>query len=75
MCCTYLDILCSRLQQRYLLWRALSPTMQDDTSKQRRQEREKNLALAREFRRQADDASGAERDTLLQKAQTFFQKV
>lgn len=49
--------------------------MQDGTSKQRRQEREKNLGFAQQFRRQADDASGAERDTLLQKAQSFFQKV
>lgn len=56
-------------------WRLHLIRTQDDTSKQRRQEREKNLDLAREFRRQADDASGAERDTLLQKAQSFFQKV
>ncbi|CAM9933246.1 unnamed protein product [Scytosiphon promiscuus] len=48
--------------------------MKDETSKQRRQEREKNLGMAKDFRRQADDASGAEKDVLLQKAQTFFQK-
>lgn len=53
----------------------VSAGVQDDTSKHRRQEREKNLGFAKEFRRQADDASGAERDALLQKAQSFFQKV
>lgn len=31
--------------------------------------------MAKDFRRQADNASGPERDALLQKAQTFFQKV
>ncbi|CAM9921259.1 unnamed protein product [Pylaiella littoralis] len=49
--------------------------MKDDTSKQRRQEREKNLCMAKNFRQRADDAScAAEKDALLQKAQTFFQK-
>ena len=48
---------------------------QDNTNKQRRTDRENNLRMANDLRRQADDNSGAERDALLQKAQTFFQKV
>lgn len=49
---------------------------QDDTSKQRLQERTKNLSMAKDFRRRADSTScTAEKDALLQKAQTFFQKV
>ncbi|CAN0435664.1 unnamed protein product [Ectocarpus sp. 12 AP-2014] len=49
--------------------------MKDDTGKQRQQEREKNLSMAKHFRRQAEDSSaGPEKDALLQKAQTFFQK-
>lgn len=49
--------------------------VQDDTNRQRRKDREDNLRMANNLRRQADDQSGAERDALLQKAQTFFQKV
>ncbi|CBN78632.1 conserved unknown protein [Ectocarpus siliculosus] len=49
--------------------------MKDDTGKQRRQEREKNLSMAKHFRRQAEESSaGPEKEDLLQKAQTFFQK-
>lgn len=52
-----------------------SVSVQDDTNKQRREDREKNLRIAKDVRRQAEDKSGEERDALLLKAQTFFQKV
>lgn len=53
----------------------LAFTSQDGTNQQRREEREKNLQIASDLRRQADEKSGAERDALELKAQTFFQKV
>lgn len=49
--------------------------MQEDTNNGRREEREKNLRVAKDFRRQADEQSGAERDALMLKAEGFFQKV
>lgn len=48
---------------------------QEDTNNARREEREKNLRIAMDLKRQAGRASHAEKEGLLQRAQTFFQKV
>lgn len=48
---------------------------QEDTNNARREEREKNLRIAMDLKRQAERATHADKEGLLQRAETFFQKV